>query len=987
MKYILLAILAMVFGTSVAVEVKLLVVEYQPLQPYGKWESPCSNVFKDGCKAGFAAQAAIIRHNSGNNSIKIGSFLAASGLIESHPRWIQLNYDLYSSAGFDAIFLRDPDQFSNQKRIEEAIKLLYTTRIPVIASNVAEDNMPYRGYVDHYLIKSPVEGITIGVLNAWPQSHWYPTLSDDYVIESARILRAASGVTHVVLYAPTFLLPNSVDKFANSGEFDVICYTVQPSSSNPPPSEIRTVRADGTVAVVFVVRMESLYHRVDEIAISFNDNGVIRKVSTKAHSTASLHEDYKDEQYNKDMMKLQQLVTEATATDEVIGISTQAMPAGSYKLNGVKYSPCWVAECELGTLLTQAMRVPRQVDIAFANGGAIELGWEAGDVKASMFPLAFPYKNTFCYFEATASELYRILEESVRYVATDGSYNRTAAVPGRFLQISGLRYSFNPSLNPGQRITAIDQQDSVTGIWSSIDMFKTYSVVTNNFLCAGGDDYDFQPVNGTLEFSQTDSLGHVMSHFREQSPYTPHLPGNIVVDMEGSHVKFAKDSTDCNTTERFDSQWDVCIPCLPGYYHPLPGDDPCIVEPKPPGEETGPLIYVVSSIILFLVCVAIASLYVIQRQKAQIRSLTKYAPTGGKIAIVFTDIQSSSKLWGDQPHDMSIALDIHHSICRSLISKHRGYEVKTIGDAFMIVFACPVDAANFNCELQIRLYEAEWPKGLTKHSACKFDSGKFNGLRVRSGMHYGSCVVKTTPTGGYDYEGNVVNTTARVSDSGEGGQVVITEAAYDAIEEHLADIDFNIDVKYLGEYCFSGISEPVACIQALPDVFSSRQFPGGLRNAKPVDSVPEVKTRRESITDRHSAGTSIFGEKGELLDSMQSLRRYIGHDGISVVSACELLMVPMQEGSVTDFKVLSTMMRVLLSSADHPTTTARERREALLTVDKPQELSMVKWGIFSRIIAKLPTAAVVSMSQHIALSLSPRNREPSGTASISLDVQ
>ena len=958
------------------VEVKLLVVEYQPLQPYGDRESPCSDVFADGCKGGFAAQAAVVRHNKGDNFIAIGTFLAASALIESHPRWIELNYDLYSNASFDTIFLRDPDQFSNEKRVNEAVKLLHTGNINVVASNIAEDKKPFRGYLRHHYIKSPIPGVKIAVMNVWPESHWYSTLSDDLVIKNALTLRVAESPTHVVLYAPTPLTLESVVRFANSGAFDVICYTERRSTSTPPPANVTSIIANETSTIVFIIRVEQLYHRVDDIGLIFDDTtNQLVQVTSKSHSTANLDDRYKDSFYMADMNRIQSLVTEASVTDEIIGISELDMPPGSYVANGIKYSPCWIDECELGTLLTSSMRVPRQVDFAFANGGSIELGWSSGNVKTSSFPLAFPYKNTFCYFTATAAEISKILEDSVVDVATDGTYNRTAAVPGRFLQASGIKYTFNPSLERGQRITKILTPDE-NGIWSQIDMFKTFSVVSNNFLCAGGDNYDFTPANGTtIELTQTDSLGTVMSHFREQSPYTPNRPKNIEVDLQGVHVKYAKQSSDCNITEKYNPLWEVCVPCIPGFYHPVPGSHDCIVQPLPPGAETSPIIYVISSVVVFLVFVAVASLYVIQRQKAQIRALIKYAPTEGKIAFVFTDIQSSSKLWGEYPQEMSIALDLHHVICRYLIKKYHGYEVKTIGDAFMIAFSCPIDAANFNCELQIKLYEAEWPPSLLRHSACEYDSGKFNGLRVRSGMHYGDCVVKETPSGGYDYEGNVVNTTARVSDSGGGGQVVITEDAYKAIEEHLTDIEYNIDCKYLGEYSFNGISDPIACIQALPEQLSGRKF-CSLRNAKAVEATQETK-QNQSDADGVSVGTSVFGERGELLEATQSLRRYIGQDGISLVTACELLLIPMQQGLVPDFKMLSALMNIIVypSTAPRSQNNEKDRKENYLTVstaDKPSE--NVKWNSFNKIISRLPTSAVVVMAQQASLGITPQRR-------------
>ena len=54
------------------------------------------------------------------------------------------------------------------------------------------------------------------------------------------------------------------------------------------------------------------------------------------------------------------------------------------------------------------------------------------------------------------------------------------------------------------------------------------------------------------------------------------------------------------------------------------------------------------------------------------------------MCILFTDIQASTVLWAQVPDHMAAALDTHHDTIRRLIATHKAYEVKTIGDCFMI---------------------------------------------------------------------------------------------------------------------------------------------------------------------------------------------------------------------------------------------------------------------------------------------------------------
>ena len=76
------------------------------------------------------------------------------------------------------------------------------------------------------------------------------------------------------------------------------------------------------------------------------------------------------------------------------------------------------------------------------------------------------------------------------------------------------------------------------------------------------------------------------------------------------------------------------------------------------------------------------------------------APRQGPCAVVFTDIQSSSLLWGRISHEMVRGLDIHHSVIRDCIRRHKAYEVKTIGDSFMIAVHTPAAALRLTLDIQ-----------------------------------------------------------------------------------------------------------------------------------------------------------------------------------------------------------------------------------------------------------------------------------------------
>ncbi|CUG87348.1 receptor-type adenylate cyclase, putative [Bodo saltans] len=228
-------------------------------------------------------------------------------------------------------------------------------------------------------------------------------------------------------------------------------------------------------------------------------------------------------------------------------------------------------------------------------------------------------------------------------------------------------------------------------------------------------------------------------------------------------------------------------------------------------------------------------------------------------AMVFTDIQSSTSLWARTPEAMSEGLDQHHNMLRDLVSRHSGYEVKTIGDCFMVAFKSASDATRFGLAIQTELFAAEWDpdiddvyialaseayeeKMLSEDSKKrderrKAEAGKvhqwddpnnyplyWNGIRVRVGMHWGMGSIKLDPVSqGYDYYGTLVNTAARVEGVGNGGQVLATHDFYVQLESEGMNLS-HVDVKPLGPQPLRGLDQPVPLYQLCPMELRSREF-------------------------------------------------------------------------------------------------------------------------------------------------------------------
>ena len=85
-------------------------------------------------------------------------------------------------------------------------------------------------------------------------------------------------------------------------------------------------------------------------------------------------------------------------------------------------------------------------------------------------------------------------------------------------------------------------------------------------------------------------------------------------------------------------------------------------------------------------------------------------PPSGRVTLVFTDIEDSSRMTtalGETYLDH--LLPQHHARIRSAVAAHRGFIVKTLGDSFMLAFQQARDAM----ECAVSIQEAMAREGLT----------------------------------------------------------------------------------------------------------------------------------------------------------------------------------------------------------------------------------------------------------------------------------
>eukprot|EP00667_Euglena_gracilis_P001748 EG_transcript_1750 len=239
----------------------------------------------------------------------------------------------------------------------------------------------------------------------------------------------------------------------------------------------------------------------------------------------------------------------------------------------------------------------------------------------------------------------------------------------------------------------------------------------------------------------------------------------------------------------------------------------------------------------------------------------KCAPrdTDKPFVVIFTDVQASTRLWGKDPAIMSRCMQAHHELIRELIKHYSLYEVKTVGDSFMVTTTSPLAALRFALDLQTTFYDYDWDwdeadehyqettMGFVKCEESEEEYRKlWSGLRVRVGIHYGlGDVMYDEVSKGYDYYGTVVNVAARMEHVAHGGQIIVSQDLMAALPAPL-DPALGRAVK-LGTYPLRGVAHPPLLVEVKPNRLRGRTFPP-LRVEDDLDEASKL----EATSDNHS---------------------------------------------------------------------------------------------------------------------------------------
>jgi 5'-nucleotidase len=136
-------------------------------------------------------------------------------------------------------------------------------------------------------------------------------------------------------------------------------------------------------------------------------------------------------------------------------------------------------ETNMGDFIADSFRVATAADVALMNGGSIRADEiiHPGALTQRHVLSTLPFKNKVVKLELTGATLREVLEHGLARSAED-------AEPGRFPQVSGMRFSFDATRPAGSRIVSL----TVNG--KPLDEKRKYTIAASDYVAIdGGDGY------------------------------------------------------------------------------------------------------------------------------------------------------------------------------------------------------------------------------------------------------------------------------------------------------------------------------------------------------------------------------------------------------------------------------------------------------------------------------------------------------------------
>lgn len=243
-------------------------------------------------------------------------------------------------------------------------------------------------------------------------------------------------------------------------------------------------------------------------------------------------------------------------------------------------------ETNLGNAITDALEqysltgFKHQGDFAVTNGGGIRASIQGNkDITRGDVISVLPFGNTISQIQVKGSAIKEMFEHSLSAPTVDKGNGIQLDANGAFLHVSNsVKVYYDLSKTSGQRVYAVEVYDKASKQYQPLDVNKTYNVVTNDFVAAGGDGYTM--LGGPRE--EGPSLDTVFANFMKTadlSVYDTTKAQRVIAGDVASYVALVTTEEPVITDEPETSEEPVITE------EPETSEEPVITEEQETNEE------------------------------------------------------------------------------------------------------------------------------------------------------------------------------------------------------------------------------------------------------------------------------------------------------------------------------------------------------------------------------------------------------------------
>ena len=262
------------------------------------------------------------------------------------------------------------------------------------------------------------------------------------------------------------------------------------------------------------------------------------------------------------------------------------------------------------------------------------------------------------------------------------------------------------------------------------------------------------------------------------------------------------------------------------------------------------------------------------------------------LTVMMTDIAGYTERTGRQSREEAARwLSLHDTLLQPVFRAFGGKIVKTIGDAFLVVFTSPTDAVLCGMAIQDRL----WFHNQAADTAGRADDR----IDVRVAISAGEVRVRGILGMGGDVFGEAVNLAARLEGKAAAGEVVFSDAVYSTMN--------HVEVKSTirGTEQFKGISRPVVVyvVDRVKVSAEAEEAGGAPYGNRPLPARPGLEAvvdvvGRASLREGARAGQALQGAVQSMPARLQAMSPTVrGAVAAVAVLLCGVVLMALLAGS------------------------------------------------------------------------------------------